>query len=776
MKKRFKGITLVELFIGLFISAIVFASIAFGIRVGVDLFSKTAAHSRIITGTRFTIDSFNSKIAPKLNIASEMKVLNIADMAAIPASSELEDNEYYLFLKDGSVTYRNSSGDTKLVGSEYISSLSFNLPFVTSAVPELSYFILKIILHAQDAEQPSAELNVTLDKALFNKFSREGSSFSGTGNVLYFVSSSYVKILNASDMESLSGKSLWTSTMILADYLVPENDGDIFWAVAKNEDDPTELVDNLSSPGYLKLFTTSGDVVVDNIINSHPTSGRHVRLAAHKDPQKYEISPYYLRYCVAERWSDAVKILPEGPSGIGRPYKAEDTEVFTGTGPGSSIQEQKEYLDQIIGDVSETFAKAKTEWTEHEGGNPKYQASYLVYDPLGDTNFASFVVSVLEDFNFSEFVDETEFFTVGLNTAKELVSISFKVDSYYYVIYKNGHVYQLTKNLILGEQENEASYVYSESTAKWRMMNDETFFTETWKDFQGMPPGRTDFLYRESLKNHTEIGWSRLDLMLLSSDLNYEYFTCREYNSSTKYDYGDIVFNPHDNMIYRRVRPSPSLKVEPHYQAKIIWNAITYVSNKVIMPDGTIQVPRDVIPYFSARNRFFGLGTLVKGSNGKTYMYAPSNNTVALSSWPTGEIVDRNKWVEVTEDIVKPDYVEAKYPSGEEEGEASNAGVAGNVNRPKKGRYYAHDGYLHLSTYDSNSLIQSLTQHPEFIPILNNKYRDTTYYDQGAVVWYEGKLYKALLSFYAESKAAHRPQDGVQTLYWIPYSRNLFSE
>ena len=264
--------------------------------------------------------------------------------------------------------------------------------------------------------------------------------------------------------------------------------------------------------------------------------------------------------------------------------------------------------------------------------------------------------------------------------------------------------------------------------------------------------------------------------MLLSSDLNYEYFTCREYQHNINYDYGDIVFNPYDNMVYRRVLPSPSPKVSPHYQDEMVWQAVTYVSDKVVMPDGTIKVPREVIPYLSSSSRFFALGTIVKGSNGKTYMYAPSNNSVALHSWPTGGIIDVNRWVEVTDGIVKPDFSESKYLSGNKNGEARAAEVDGSVKNPRDGRYYAHGGYLHLSTVNLSGVTVSLTEHPEFIPILNNKYKDSTFYDQGAIVWYEGKLYKALSSFYAVNSASYRPVEDAQTQFWTPYSRNLFPE
>lgn len=713
--------TLVELVVGMVVTVIVLSSIAFGIRAGLGLFSKSEAHSRVITGARFTMDSFNRKISPKLNIATQVSVLNI-DIASIPESSLMTEDEHYVFLKNSSVVYRTSSGDIRLDGSDHIASLSFTLPIEIDAEP--TNYILKMDLHAQHSEQASVKLDVPLEKALFNLPSKEGSSLSG--NVLYFTSTSYLKILNVKK-ESLAGKTLSADITIYADYLIPENEGNIFWAVSAAETAELKVVENENDDGYLLVMNDSGKVIETETLTSHPINGRYVKYPT--ETKKLEKNEYYLRYCVAERWSDWVKIVSASSSG----YKAADIKIFTGEGTqGPLVGEQVEYLERILKDVKSVFDEAKTEWKK------AFNRKRMEYSTsaTGEERFPNLLAELLSDTRIADFlnVNEVKYFTVGLDSSDDLYSISAKIGEYYYVIYENGHIYQLTKNLAVGDEDEYEDYEKIKNRKE--IMDSETFFTEKWKDFQGAPPGRRDYFVGDELN---KIGWNRLDLMLLAPNVNYSYDSYLTYQILQKYNYGDIVVSTADNMVYRCVDPFSSSTININTQEGMTWQVVGVLSNG--------KVSGGIVPYpNSVRRRNFALGTLVEGSNGKTYMYAPVNNKVELSYWPNVRAAENANWIDVNNPNlekgipIKPDFIASVYETGNGKGKVSSYATFGKVRNPKEERYYCYEGYLYLCIEEDDNV--SVDRRKYFVPILNNVYYDYVSYDEGAIVWKEGYLYK----------------------------------
>ena len=82
--KKLAAFTLVEALIGVIIMMIVIGGIALSIKMGIDMYGRAEAHSELINGMRFTLDSFNREISPMLSSTKEIEILSY-DNADIPA-------------------------------------------------------------------------------------------------------------------------------------------------------------------------------------------------------------------------------------------------------------------------------------------------------------------------------------------------------------------------------------------------------------------------------------------------------------------------------------------------------------------------------------------------------------------------------------------------------------------------------------------------------------------------------------------------------------------
>ncbi|MDD3319697.1 MAG: type II secretion system protein, partial [Synergistaceae bacterium] len=58
------GFTLVELLIGVVMMSVVIAGIAFTVSSGFDLYTTADSNAVVVSGVRFTADSFNRNVAP----------------------------------------------------------------------------------------------------------------------------------------------------------------------------------------------------------------------------------------------------------------------------------------------------------------------------------------------------------------------------------------------------------------------------------------------------------------------------------------------------------------------------------------------------------------------------------------------------------------------------------------------------------------------------------------------------------------------------------------
>ena len=151
------GFTLVELLIGVVMMTIVIAGIAFTVSSGFDLFTKADSNAVVISGVRFTADSFKRTVAPMLNVTDEIELLS--EGSAIPAS--LSEDIHYVFLSSDAVVHRDSKGDHVLEGSEYIDSLEFMIPVSSEDTQE--NYIFKMGIHGKNSDQPKAKLDLEVE-------------------------------------------------------------------------------------------------------------------------------------------------------------------------------------------------------------------------------------------------------------------------------------------------------------------------------------------------------------------------------------------------------------------------------------------------------------------------------------------------------------------------------------------------------------------------------------------------------------------------------------
>ena len=182
--KKLAAFTLVEALIGVIIMMIVIGGISLSIKMGIDMYGRAEAHSELINGMRFTLDSFNREISPMLDVTREVELLSTH-----PSNTpSVSDDNHHLYLEHGSPPNRSKSGDEVLTGSEYIDRVAFSYPTDTKETGE--NYTLRMNLTAKHERYGDTEYNTTLEKAMYNLPSKRGDN----GNILRFKYSDTVDV------------------------------------------------------------------------------------------------------------------------------------------------------------------------------------------------------------------------------------------------------------------------------------------------------------------------------------------------------------------------------------------------------------------------------------------------------------------------------------------------------------------------------------------------------------------------------------------------------
>ena len=328
----------------------------------------------------------------------------------------------------------------------------------------------------------------------------------------------------------------------------------------------------------------------------------------------------------------------------------------------------------------------------------------------------------------SDFAGVTDFY-IGFAKQSDgsyvLTSILFKAGADSYVIYPNGHIYKTTNNLYAGN-----------STA---ITNGESFFTETWKDFQGIP-GREDYTF----DGKEAVGWLRMDTLFTERDKNYTYDNYETFIKNKIYFYGEIV--EEKNILYRCVDPEATGDSSIRPRKSPVWQAIGTV-------DGTL-------PLYDSQTTY-ALGTVVS-KNGGVYMYAPLDNNIRdLSS---------SAWIDVSQNpnIEKPAIVQGVYPDAVKD----NGGWS--VRYRGKHYYYNNTLYLYVGKDAKDGIISySTVDKGDFVAVTNSSYRyENVRYEKDRVAWYRGYHYSATVNkgftTYTGNAVAMRPS-AAASKYWKRY-------
>ena len=726
--KKHSGFTLIELLIVTVISIAVLGSISLGIRASLSLFARAEANSLVITGARFSADGLSRSLYPLLDAATEIEILNINNENEIPAPAAMSKDEHYFFLKGDSVLHRTVSGDYPLEGSQYIDRLKFNLPISGSDLPE--NYLLNIEISAVYPQNRTAKLDLALKKALYNKPLKSGASESTSlygGNVLLVKAAPYARILNASTGESAAEQTFSTDTKLMADYLTFEPNASLRWCVAVSSASKTEITDSKAAGGYMVITDAAGTIIESDVISSAPSGDIYVKTAS--GTAKYGEKEYYIRYNAGSLWSPWIKSV----SSAGRRYYKEDlAKYFTGSGEFVTSKNQTDYLKQILADVQSVFDRAVS---DKKAMLDKLSKANLINNRKYSANasygkdFASYIVGLLDIYYLSDFAGVTDFY-IGFAKQSDgsyvLTSILFKAGANGYVIYPNGHIYKTTNHLYAGKTTG--------------ITDGESFFTETWKDFQGIP-GRGD---NSTSGMNKDFGWLRMDTLFTERDKNYTYDNYETFVKKKKYFYGEIV--EENNILYRCVDPENSDGPSIRPWSSSVWQAIGTA-------DGTL-------PLYD-RQTTYALGTVVS-KNGGVYMYAPIDNNMRDTS--------SSAWIDVSlkPDIEKPAIVQGIYPDAVKDDKGWSI--------REKGRHYYYDNtlYLYTGTDAANAIIEyNAVNNGTFVAVTNSSYRyENVLYEKGRVVWYQGYHYSSKKDFTTYnsggSAVAMRPSN-TSSSYWQRY-------
>ena len=277
------GFTLVELLIGVVMMTIVIAGIAFTVSSGFDLFTKADSNAVVISGVRFTADSFKRTVAPMLNVTDEIELLS--EGSAIPAS--LSEDIHYVFLSNGSVVRRDSKGDYVLEGSEYIDNVEFSIPAASEDTQE--NYIFKMTINGKNSDHPNAKLDLDVESALYNRPEKKGTEVSGDirGAILKIKASLYLDRLDLYDNDTkikINGLTMHKGTKIEAVYDLinqtgtsqPMTDASIIeWFISGSvsaditvsEASPTDLNRN----SYYWQLVSGGDPVTGKVLDTTGT-------------------------------------------------------------------------------------------------------------------------------------------------------------------------------------------------------------------------------------------------------------------------------------------------------------------------------------------------------------------------------------------------------------------------------------------------------------------------------------------------------------------------
>ncbi|MEK0453882.1 MAG: hypothetical protein AGIKBDMD_01858 [Synergistaceae bacterium] len=280
------GFTLVELLVGVVMMSIVIAGIAFTVSSGFDLFTKAESNAVVISGVRFTADSFERTVAPMLNVTDQIELLS-ADAATIPAPASLSEDIHYVFLSSDAVVHRDSKGDHVLEGSEYIDSLEFMIPVSSEDTQE--NYIFKMGIHGKNSDQPKAKLDLEVESALYNRPEKKGTPVSGIlrGAILKIRASLYLDRLDLYDNDTkikINGLTMHKGTKIEAVYDLinqtgtsqPMSDesvvewfisGSISADLTVTEASPTDLNRN----SYYWQLVSGGDPVTGKVLDTTGT-------------------------------------------------------------------------------------------------------------------------------------------------------------------------------------------------------------------------------------------------------------------------------------------------------------------------------------------------------------------------------------------------------------------------------------------------------------------------------------------------------------------------
>lgn len=182
-----KAFTLVELIIGMMITLIIMGATVAAGRIVFNVYQKSEANARVTNALRLTVEAYGREMMPLVNHANEIEIL--ADNGKLPSKLKTSE-DHYLYLSGDSLIHWSSKKREALGGSEYITSLDFNLK--VNSEDEFENYMLSMDIAAGHPQYTAAKAEVFIRNALYNRtgLKKGGNSSNGvyySGKVLHLV-------------------------------------------------------------------------------------------------------------------------------------------------------------------------------------------------------------------------------------------------------------------------------------------------------------------------------------------------------------------------------------------------------------------------------------------------------------------------------------------------------------------------------------------------------------------------------------------------------------
>lgn len=318
MKKQ-KAFTLTELIIGIAIGLIIMGAVVSAVFMATNIYEKSQANALITNSMRLTMAAYEREVMPRVNHAEKIEVL--ADNSELPSSLP-SSYDYYLYLSGDSIMQWSDTKREPLGGSEYITSLTFNLKQNEDTKAE--NYTLSTGITAQYPKFKTIKIETDTKNALYNYESIKKSGVE-LGTVLHLLVKDQLSLATAIHVkkdddngEVLDEKTVSPGTSLYASYSlditpIPDdfeiNDtSEITWYISTTKDASptihlsTEDPNTVANPQEYcwQLVKPNGDPITGRTFDTKSNNGEGNSFRINvRDKKNFKWGQYgYIKYMI----------------------------------------------------------------------------------------------------------------------------------------------------------------------------------------------------------------------------------------------------------------------------------------------------------------------------------------------------------------------------------------------------------------------------------------------------------------------------------------------